>query len=85
MKTKEVLIENVPKLTYEKSSGTTFVSALHSALATTKHPYSETQVMGLTGLAFLVRWSRSASGRCPSIPVGEFPEERSAFAKLSGW
>ena len=86
MKTKEVLIDDVPKLTYAESSGTTFVSALYSALANTEHPYSETQVMGLTGLAFRVRWSRSASGRwCPSIPVGEFPEERAAFAKLSGW
>ncbi len=45
--------------------------------------------MGYSGLAFRVRWAgdaeHSEKGWCPSIPVGEFPEEQAAVATATGW
>ena len=81
-----VWIDGVPRLSYGESCETTYVGALAAALAGTEHPVSETQIMGLSGLAFRVRWApRSEGGWCGSIPVGEFPEERQATARLTGW
>ncbi len=84
-----VEIEGVPVMAWGKSCDTAFAGAMEAALAPTGHPYTATQVMGYTGLAFRVRWAgdpdNSKPGWCPSIPVGEFMEEQQAVAKATGW
>lgn len=88
-KEENVLIEGVPTLSWGESSDTTFAGAMEAALAVTDHPYSATQIMGYSGLAFRVRWAGDGEdgekGWCPSIPVGEFPEEQAAVASATGW
>jgi len=78
-------IDGVGTLSWGKSSATTFASALEAALAATDHPYSTADIMGYSGLAFRVRWGPREKGWCPSVPVGEFPEERAAVSEATGW
>ena len=82
---KSVAIADVPPLSWQKSGGTTFAGALVSALAVTDHPYSYSDIMGYSALAFRVRWGPRERGWCPSVPVGEFPEERDLVSRLTGW
>jgi len=77
----KVWIDDVPELGWGKGRGCTYAGALSAALAVTAHPVPYDDIMGLSGLAFRVRWWISATepGKrlwCPSTPVGEFPEER---------
>jgi len=81
----KVWIADVPALSWAKSGDITFAGALASALTPTLHPYDDTQVMGYSGLAFRSRWGPRDKGWCPSIPVGEFPEESGAVSKATGW
>ncbi|KKO11392.1 hypothetical protein LCGC14_0018730 [marine sediment metagenome] len=80
-----VIIEGVPSLGWGKSGDTTFAGALESALSVTEHPYSYAQIMGYSGLAFRFRWGPRSEGWCPSVPVGEFPEEQAAVIWATGW
>jgi len=80
-----VVIEGVPSLGWGKSGDTTFAGATEAALSVTAHPYSYAQIMGYSGLAFRFRWAPSDEGWCPSVPVGEFPEERAAVSWATGW
>jgi len=81
------VLAGVPALRWGKGMECTFAGALSSALAATDHPYSYWDIMGLSGLAFRVRWFRGHTGRswCPSSPVGELPEEMSAIEAATGW
>lgn len=83
----KVWIEGVPPLGWGKDKECTFAGALEAALTATKHPYRYSDIMGLTGLAFRVRWYQGDTGKrwCPSSPVGEFPEEIAAIQKATGW
>ena len=81
----KVYIEGAPPLAWGKESETTFAGALAAALSLTHHPYTATEIMGFSGLAFRVRWGLREKGWCPSIPVGEFPEERNAVMAATGW
>ncbi|MBN1342852.1 MAG: M48 family metalloprotease [Phycisphaerae bacterium] len=83
----KVWIDGVPTLGWGKGKECTFAGALESALTATEHPYGYADIMGLTGLAFRVRWYRGRTGQrwCPSSPVGEFPEEISAIQNATGW
>lgn len=80
-------IDGVPKLAWGRSGSCTYVGALEAALAPTAHPFSYTDLMGLSGLAFRVRWYRrtDVAGWCPSSAVGEFPAEERAIADATGW
>ena len=80
-----VIIEGVPSLGWGASGDTTFAGATEAALSVTDHPYSYAQIMGYSGLAFRFRWAPSDEGWCPSVPVGEFPEERDAVSWATGW
>lgn len=51
----KVWIEGVPTLQWGKNRETTFAGALEAAPAVTRHPYTATQLMGFSGLAFRVR------------------------------
>ncbi|MAF10422.1 hypothetical protein CMK11_08220 [Candidatus Poribacteria bacterium] len=80
-----VVIDGVPSLSFPGKM-CTYAGALEAAMAVTAHPYDYTDLMGVSGLAFRVRWY-DADGRkwCPSASVGEFPEEAAAIAKATGW
>ncbi|MHC4561400.1 MAG: hypothetical protein ACYS8X_01355 [Planctomycetota bacterium] len=80
-----VVIEGVPHLSWGTSGDTTFAGALEAALSVTDHPYSYSQIMGYSGLAFRFRWGPRSEGWCPSVPVGEFPEEQQAVIWATGW
>jgi hypothetical protein len=82
-----VLIEGVPKLAWGRSGETTFCGALAAILGTTRQPYSYDQLMGLTGLAFRVRWycRTDVPDWCPSSPVGEFADEIHAVGDRTPW
>ncbi len=84
---RKVWIEGVPWLGWGKDRECTFAGALEAALAATEHPCKYSDIMGLTGLAFRVRWYQGDTGKrwCPSSPVGEFPEEIAAIQKATGW
>lgn len=81
------VLAGVPALAWGTQRECTFAGALSAALAATEHPYSYVDIMGLSGLAFRVRWFRGHDGRswCPSSPVGELPEETAAVEAATGW
>ena len=84
---KQVLLEGVPSLSWGQGQDNTFAGALASATAVTEHPVSYSDIMGLSGLAFRVRWTneQTATKWCMSCPVGEMPDEDRAFTSLTGW
>jgi hypothetical protein len=81
------VLENVPTLGWGRHRECTFLGALEAALAPTEHPFSYTDMMGWTGMAFRTRWFAGNEGArwCPSCAVGEMEEEITAAAKSTGW
>lgn len=81
------VLEGVPALGWGKGIECTFIGALEAALAATERPYSYTDMMGWSGLAFRVRWfvPREDTRWCPSCAVGEMPEAIDAVARATGW
>lgn len=79
------VLDNVPILSWDRLC--TFASALEAALAATEHPYSYSDIMGFSGLAFRARWWSKDEPPywCPSCAVGEMEEEMGAVAKATGW
>ena len=65
----------------------TFAGALEAALAVTEYPYTYDEVLGLSGLAFRVRWYVGENGPtgCPCSPIGETPDTLASFSRASGW
>jgi hypothetical protein len=65
----------------------TFAGAMEAALAVTRHPYTYDEILGLSGLAFRVRWHVGENGPtgCPCSPIGETPDTLAAFSRASGW
>ncbi|MGD8239920.1 MAG: hypothetical protein PVH68_15295 [Armatimonadota bacterium] len=82
-----IRIERVPELAWERGKDNTFAGALEAAMKVTDHPYEYADIMGLTGLAFRVRWANEETETkwCPSCPIGEMPDEQMAAAWLTGW
>ena len=64
-----------------------FMAALSEALAVTPHPYTYNDLMGLSGLAFQIRWE--VGGNPPSwgpfCSMDEIPEELAMLSHLTGW
>lgn len=81
------IVQGVPPLSWADGHDCTFIGALEAALAATDRPWSYADLMGVSGLAFRVRWYQGNEGQrwCPSSPVGEFPEEFAALARATGW
>ena len=81
------VLENVPTLGWGTGRECTFAGALAAALAPTPHPCTYTDIMGLSGLAFRVRWHHENEDArwCPSCAVGEMPEEIEAVQRATGW
>jgi|GEM_PF-888442 len=79
-----VWIGGLEKLNWGKAN--TFAGALFQALRTTEHPYAYHEIMGLTGLAFRVRWCNDETRTqwCCSCPIGEMPDEDALVRRLMG-
>ncbi len=76
------ILDGVPTLGWGKGKHCTFAGALEAATAVTEHPYTYSDVMGFSGLAFRVRWHETFCGSCT---VGEMEEEITAVSKATGW
>ena len=81
------VLSSIPVLAWGSGKECTFAGALESALSVTNQPCSYETIMGGTGLAFRTRWWKTIDGAgwSGSSPVGEFPEEREAAGKVTGW
>ncbi len=81
------VLESVPVLAWGADKDCTFIGALEAALAVTDHPWSYTDLMGVSGLAFRVRWYQGKQGHvwCGSSAVGEQPDEMEAVQRATGW
>ena len=80
-----VWIDFVGKLRWGKAN--TFAGALFKTLKVTDHPYAYAEIMGLTGLAFRVRWPRSDAKAGPSRPraMDDMPDDMALAQRLMGW
>ncbi len=90
MDTKNKIIAGVPAISWGQTGDCSFAAALSAALDPTKHPYSYTDIMGYSALAFRVRWRglknrKNKAWWCGSIPVGELKEEVDRTADMTGW
>jgi hypothetical protein len=65
----------------------TFLAALSDATKFSPHPYVYHDLMGLTALAFRVRWCNDETKTkwCPSCAIGEMPDEQALAARQTGW
>ena len=84
------IIDKVPVISWKKSGNCTYAAAMSAALTATEHPYSYTDIMGYSALAFRVRWRGEKNKKkqawwCGSIPVGELPEEGNLVSEMTGW
>ncbi len=82
-----VTIANVSPLKFGQGKDCTLIGAMEAALATTEHPSTYADMMGLSGLAFRTRWSNGDTKTrwCHSAAVGELPDEVEALERLTGW
>src|SRR5262245_9244776 len=81
------IISSVPPLEWCRLKDTTFIGALEAATAVTDHPFDYETLMGLTGLAFRVRWHQDATGArwLPFSAMGDGPEVIAAVRQTTGW
>jgi RNA polymerase sigma-70 factor (ECF subfamily) len=81
------VLDGVPTLGWGTGRECTFAGALEAALTTTDHPYTYTDLLGFTGLAFRTRWFCGNDDQrwCPSCAVGEMEEEIAAVGTTTGW
>ncbi|MCE5198101.1 MAG: hypothetical protein ABFD54_09660 [Armatimonadota bacterium] len=87
-------IDGVPQFDWWNRNICSFVNALETALAPTDYPYSYTDLMGYSGLAFRTRWFHNpekketswGSGRWhPVSPHGEQCDVIAALTNGTGW
>jgi hypothetical protein len=83
----KVWIRNIRNLKFGNGQSCTFAGAVTEAMKVTEHPYIYSDIMGLSGLAFRVRWCNEDTKTrwCPSCAIGEMPDEQTALARLTGW
>lgn len=83
----KVWIRDVARLQFDRKRDNTLCGALHQAALKSEHPYSYSDLMGLSGLAFRFRYSngRTKTGFCPSSAIGEMPDEQKDLARRTGW
>jgi beta-lactamase regulating signal transducer with metallopeptidase domain len=81
------IIGGIPHLAWGQGKDNTFAGSLEAATSVTDHPLSYADIMGLTGLAFRVRWSNddTATKWCASCAIGEMPDEITTLSRLAGW
>lgn len=80
-----VWIDFIEKLRWGGKTNT-FAGALLETLRISERPYAYHEIMGLTGLAFRVRWCNDDTKTkwCPSCAIGEMPDEEALVRKLMG-
>lgn len=80
-------IHDVPPLRFHQNQDNTYCGALAQAMQRSEQPYTYSDLMGLSGLAFRFRYSngKTKTGFCPSSAIGEMPDEQKALAKRTGW
>ncbi len=84
----KVWISSLPRrLRFHTGQDNTLCGALCQALHGSPHPYSYPDLMGLSGLAFRMRYSngRTVTGFCPSAAIGEMPDEEHNLTRRTGW
>lgn len=83
----KVWIDGVARLKFGVGRDNTFCGSLSQAMRATDHPYTYHDLMGLSGLAFRVRWGNddTATGWCPSVAIGEMPDEQQRLSRRTGW
>jgi hypothetical protein len=83
----KVWIKGVPALRWGHGKDVTFIGSLEAGLAVTDRPYSYSDLMGYSGMAFRMRWFRGDTGQrgSTSCVVAEFPEEYLAIERATGW
>lgn len=74
-------IDGLPEVGWGRGKDCTFAGALEAALLATEEPYSYSDLMGLSGLAFRFRFGAC----CGSSPIGEMPDEYEAICRTTGW
>jgi hypothetical protein len=80
------VLEGVPPLAWGQSGECTFVGSLVATLTVTDRPYDYATLMGVSGLAFRIRWFQSPDRLgCPSCAIGESPEEIEVIRRATGW
>ncbi len=81
------VVQGVPRLAWGEGHDCTYIGALEAALKVSAHPYTYSDLMGLSGLAFRARWSNDEvkTKWCHSCAVGEMPDEGTALVTLTGW
>jgi len=80
-------IDGIPSLSWDKDGQTTFCGALAAGLTGTDRPVDYDTLMGVSAIAFRVRWYEgpgSGDRWVGGIPVGEQEEERALVGKAIG-
>ncbi|MBD3182845.1 hypothetical protein GF312_11180 [Candidatus Poribacteria bacterium] len=83
----KVWIKNIRNLKFGEGQDCTFAGAVAEAMKVSQHPYKYEDIMGLSGLAFRVRWcnDKTETKWCPSCAIGEMPDEQKNLIELTGW
>jgi RNA polymerase sigma factor (sigma-70 family) len=80
-----VWVDGVPRLQWGKSGMNTYTGSLHAAMAGMGETYTYEQLMVYSGMAFRLRWGRSADGKGwnGSAPIGELSDVD--YPPITGW
>ncbi len=76
-------VGGTPPVGWMQGRDCTFIGALEAALAPTACPYSYTDLMGYSGLAFRTRWRTPREA--PDGPDCAGPDEMAALSRATGW
>lgn len=81
------MVQNVRPLEWHKGHDCTFFGALAEALGHTDSLYTYSDLMGLSGQAFLIRWANEDTKTkwCGSCAIGEMPDEWGLIQQQTGW
>jgi RNA polymerase sigma factor (sigma-70 family) len=85
--TKSRTIPGVRTLGWNQEQENTFAGSLQAALAVTPHPVDYQTIMGVSGLAFRIRWFERKPGGTwdGSAPVGTMPHPLEEIRRGTGW
>lgn len=82
-----VWIDGIPALRWGRNIDVTYVGALEAAFRESDRPLDTCDLLGDSALAFRLRWARQGDPLrwCGSGPCGEWPDERAALNKATGY
>ncbi|HEY0868149.1 MAG TPA: hypothetical protein VGE01_12260 [Fimbriimonas sp.] len=80
------VIDGVPRLVWGQSGENTFAGALAAATLPTRHRVTYRTILGVTGLAFQVRWYEGGESRwAPRDRFRAYDRELEAARRATGW